>query len=120
MKATKTVEYRQCDFCRSDSDSCFHKCLSCGKDVCYSCKDKVGVEYRRAVSVSGSGDGFYCHDCDEKDTSELHTAYQQMRSLTRESEGFYTDFRKRSEVAEKKVKQLRNEYDRQQKQKEQS
>lgn len=105
MESKKQIEVRVCDFCKS-SDQCYQKCACCGKDVCYDCRKKVGIEYEHSTSCSGSGDGFYCHDCDQKDKSELHSAFVLIRSLRLEWTGFYADYRRRSEEVEKRLAQL--------------
>lgn len=104
MKTTKTIETKTCDFC--GADDCYYKCLRCGKDVCYECKKKAGIEYQHSICCSGSGDGFYCHECDKADKSPLHAAYQEIRSLRNESDGFWEDFKKRSDAAEARLKKL--------------
>ena len=105
MKTSKTIESHVCDFCKQ-SDQCYDKCVTCGKDVCYDCKKVAGVEYPHSVCCSGSGDGFYCHECDAKDSTSLHAAYVAIRSLRLEAESFYRGYRERSEKAELRLKEL--------------
>jgi hypothetical protein len=105
MKITKTVEASICDFCGTDRSVFFH-CCACGKDACWDCHNKVGVEYKHGVYCGGSGDGYYCHDCDATDKSPLHSAYQGIRSLRLEEQDFYQDFRKRVNEAESLMKGL--------------
>lgn len=96
-----------CDFC--GSGGCFRKCLGCQKDVCYTCMDTKGTDYKHAVYFSGSGDGFYCHDCDGKKPTPLLLAYREIRDLTRERQIFDADFSKRMKEAEALVESLRKQ-----------
>ena len=106
MKSIKTIEFDKCDFCVSD-EGCYNKCLGCGKDVCYDCCKTVGVRYESGVHSSGSGDGFYCHQCDQLPAkTPIHSAYQEIRSLRMEGEGFYKDLRRRAEEVEERLRRL--------------
>lgn len=105
-KKTKIVEYRQCDFCTDTYQDCYRHCLGCGKDVCYECMKRVGVEYPHSFWCTGTGDGFYCHDCDASDNSALHNAYQTIRSLRLEANGYHENFKARAEAVENRIKKL--------------
>lgn len=105
MNGKKEVEIRICDFCEK-SDQCYYKCDCCGKDVCFDCRDNVGVQYEHSMCCSGTGDGFYCHACDASDKSDLHTAFVRIRSLRLEAQAFYEGHRTRSDEAEKRLKEI--------------
>lgn len=102
MKKTKTIESAVCDFC--GAEDCFYQCIECGKDICWDCRDKEGVQYPHSVKCSGTGDGYYCHACNSTSRTPLHTSYLRVRALRLESEAYWQDFRKRCDEAEKSVK----------------
>jgi hypothetical protein len=108
MKKVIEKETEFCDVCGKE-ETYPHKCLNCGKEICYKCAKTEGIEYKHSVWASGTGDGFYCNACDLKlktTGDKLHTAYRKIVSLRNEQDGFYKDFRERAEKAEADVKKL--------------
>lgn len=108
MKKTVEKETTFCDVCGKEYPYC-DVCLSCGKEVCHECAKTEGVEYKHSVWASGSGDGFYCNECDsklKKTGDKLHAAYRKIVSLRNEQEGFYKDFKARGDKAEADLKKL--------------
>lgn len=106
--STKTVlkEIKVCDLCSSERDT-FYKCTGCGKDICYACKEAVVVEYPHAVYFSGSMDGLYCPQCDDRLTLDpLHIAYRKIAKLRREATAFNEDLRQRADAAESALKAI--------------
>jgi hypothetical protein len=83
MTKTKMTEYKVCDICKEGN--AYHKCLSCGKDICYDCKKEWSKEYIHSLFFSGSDDGLYCNECDQKLSitweDKLHNAYVEMEAL---------------------------------------
>lgn len=112
MKKIVQREVHACDVCGAEHDWP-QVCMKCGKELCYNCRDKEGVTYECAVFHSGSGDGFYCKPCDKELTKsrsdKKHNAYRCIQSLRDEQEGWSTDFRKRTKVAEELVQSLRED-----------
>ena len=104
---TKTVSV--CDQCGTDEHVYTH-CLRCGKEYCFECRKVHGTEYQHGVNVSGSGDGYYCNECNAilMNTKEdpLFNAYQLIQQLKREASGFYREFKKRQDHAEETIKRL--------------
>lgn len=110
MKKMVEVEQTFCDICGKEA---WDPCLKCGKDFCWECKEKHGVIFPHSVTFSGSGDGFYCHDCEEKMASEkkdqLYLAYLEIDLLRRQHKAWYEDFERRSGEAERYLEKLRKE-----------
>lgn len=105
-KVTKTVIL--CDSCHKEDYT--QKCLGCGKDFCYECRQKKGVEYAHGVYFSGSYDGFYCHACDKSNAKfAIHQAYAAIRDLRTEADQWQKDFNRRKDDAENLVKKLLKE-----------
>jgi hypothetical protein len=95
MKKLIEIEAAFCDNCGRQEYT--EACLgSCGLEVCWRCKQIRGVEYKRGVYVSGSGDGFYCTPCDQRlsedHTDRRHTAYQVVRALRDEYVAWHKNF----------------------------
>lgn len=107
MERTKTVTYRRCDFC--DEHEAHYQCDGCEKDVCYECRERVGITYIHSLFCHGTGDGFYCHKCDETCKSELHDAYRHMRTLRRTVDDVLTRVRAQAKEVEAKIVRLRKE-----------
>lgn len=107
MKKKITKEVSVCDKCGAECDYAT-ECVNCGMELCYKCSDKHGVDYAHAVYYTGSGDGFYCNPCDVNLTKsrkdERHNAYTVIKSLKLELDAWGSDFKKRQEAAEQKVK----------------
>lgn len=109
MKILREEEVCICDFCNEDGHE-WQPCLGCGKHFCYDCGESKAVTYSHAVHFGGTGDGRYCLDCNTScANTELHSAYNAIRSLKHEAEGWSSDFRKRSDLAEARLKQLTEE-----------
>lgn len=108
MKRTVEKEVTLCDVC--GAEGYVTPCLKCGKEVCWPCQKTQGESYNAGVYFSGSGDGFYCHPCNEmlilSQTDELHKAYTHIRGLRNEAEAFGRDFKNRQEQAEAAIKPL--------------
>ena len=102
MKRIIEKEVVFCDSCQKEAYT--DTCLRCGVQHCYDCRKTKGVEYKHAVHFSGSGDGYYCNQCDgilySTGDDKLHSAYVKIKNLRKESELFYIDFDKRTKKAE--------------------
>jgi hypothetical protein len=108
MKQVIQQEISVCDVCTTGR-ACYEPCIECGKEVCYDCKKIHGKTYHAGVSWSGSGDGYYCAECDASmraNGDKRHRAYRAIESLRAEAEGFYSSFKTRTAEAELEVKQL--------------
>jgi len=105
---TSTIEINVCDFCTDNEENCYHKCLCCGKDVCWNCEKNggVGVGYSHGVHVVGSNDGWYCNKCNLNTDDPLLDAYKNIDCLKREQDTWYDAFKIRKDAAEAKVKEL--------------
>ncbi len=103
MKKIVSKQTHFCDMCGKEDDYP-HVCMNCGKEMCYDCRKKHGVEYTQGVHFSGSGDGYYCKECDLKLTTngkdKLHAAYRAITSLRLENKAYWNNFEKRSKEAE--------------------
>jgi len=108
MKKIVQKEVQICDQCGKETYC--EKCFKCGVEHCYECRKKFGVKYTHAVYLSGSGDGYYCTDCNnlllKNGNDPLHTAYYNIFTLINESRGFYNDFKIRADKAEAVIKEL--------------
>ena len=86
------------------------KCKRCGKEFCFDCNKVCGVDYRHGVHFSGSGDGYYCTECDiglkRSGSDKLHSAYLKIKTLRHEEKLFWEDFKERTEIAEAEIKRL--------------
>lgn len=108
MKKQVTIEKAFCDVCDKEASG-YQKCMICGKEFCYDCKELAAVEYKHGVHFSGSGDGLYCLDCDLKalrSGDKLHAAYRKIMALRNEAAGYYVDFEKRTKKAEEEFGRL--------------
>jgi len=100
-----------CDKCGTDN-SVYHRCIRCGKDFCFNCAEKEGTDYPAGVHHSGSGDCFFCHDCELAATiesgpyHEILVAYQRMVVLRKENTDYYAKWEKRVSAAEAAAKGL--------------
>jgi len=109
MKVTKQVEVAICDFCKKQ-EALYYKCTACEKDICYDCCETEAVKYSHTVHSSRSGDGVYCHNCDEANKADpLHRAYARIATLRREANSFGEDFKKRSDEAEAALKRVQEQ-----------
>ena len=105
MKKTVKKEVSICDEC--GKQGCLHECMICGKDYCYECFKVIGIKFSHSVRCSGSGDGEYCAECVEKNSSdELIIAYQAIQSLRDECDAYYLQFDKRADAAKERVSLL--------------
>lgn len=111
MKQQVMQTVHVCDKCASPQVWGIDACLNCGAEHCYDCKKTEGREYAHAVHVSGSGDGYYCNDCDAKLTKEgtdkRHKMYRYVKSLRDEGKAWSEDYRRRCDLAEKQLAELR-------------
>jgi hypothetical protein len=105
--STKVIseERHICDFCHKGEAYQYTACLKCGKDCCYSCRDKVGfMEFKLGVYTGGTNDGYYCAECNAKAAAtgddELYNAYVTIRSLRLECAAFNSTFDVRRRAAE--------------------
>ena len=109
MKKEITVLQSFCDVCGKEAGG-YTVCLRCGKEFCYECKKTETVEYRYAISFSGSGDGLYCINCDailiKTKADKKHMAYRRLAMLRAEYDGWRADFKDRSNKAENDLKLL--------------
>jgi hypothetical protein len=115
VKKTITIERHHCDAC-GEPESYPTRCLRCDAEFCYDCSKDRGVRYQHAVFHGGSGDGFYCHDCDrflrshpQGECGHRHTAYLRVAQLKFEHDGWWRDFKARMETAEKALDDLRDD-----------
>lgn len=110
MKKTAECVIYVCDQCGAESQYRHDACKACGVEHCYACQKTHGVEYPHGVHLRGSGDGYYCKPCDAQLTKEgkdeVHSAYRAIHILRAEQEAYYTDFKRRQEIAEKRLKEL--------------
>jgi len=101
MKKNVMIEQTFCDVCGAEAG--MNTCLKCGKEFCYKCKKTHAMEYGHSVNFTGSGDGLYCNECDEKcrlEGDRVHSAYMLIKALRNESIGWHSDFQKRADAAE--------------------
>lgn len=108
MEIEVLEKQKRCDFCTTQSEA-YHKCLGCGKDVCWKCKEQEGYEYEHSVTCSCASDGWYCKPCNvilAQAEDPLFEAYYTIRVLREEWKEFYDEFRFRSKCAEKLLEDL--------------
>lgn len=77
------------------------KCLGCGRDYCYDHKKTLGREYSAGVYFSGSGDGFYCTQCDARLSAKgdkLLLAYKKVSYIR-------DDIKVSNEMYDKRIKE---------------
>ena len=115
MKKMIEKEVTLCDSC--EKEAYLKVCIRCGVEHCYECKKFKGIEYTNGVRFSGTGDGYYCNECDgilfTKEHNDLHFAYVIIRNLKTESQLYYADFSKRSTAAEDILSNLWEKYNEQ-------
>ena len=101
----KKIVQREIHFCDKCGLERFHvnTCLQCGLELCYECSEYHGKRYDKSTVTFGSGDGFYCNECDSTLTStgenKLHNAYRAIKRLKDEMKAFETDWERRSAEA---------------------
>lgn len=108
MKTNKTVEIDTCDFCDSKQEA-YSKCHACGKAACFDCREKRLIQYNHAVFFQGSGDLYYCTDCEGKafaKPDKVFTTYLAVRRLREECQRWNEDFKVRQQAADAAVKEL--------------
>ncbi len=106
-KTTVTVERALCDFCGKEES--YHKCITCGKDICSDCRKTKAVVYPHSIYCSGGYDGTYCHACDltqADNPTTLWLAYVKIATLRGEFKRWQEDFDSRVNNAEAEVKRL--------------
>ena len=88
MKKVIKKEVSVCYRCGSD-ENVFYSCKNCGIDHCWECKKLYGHEYAHGVHFTGSGDGYYCQECDmvlyKSGKNDLYNYYQKIKELKNES-----------------------------------
>jgi hypothetical protein len=108
MKKTKTIEIECCDICKGES--LIQTCNSCGTMLCWDHREEYGVVYSHAVYFSGSGDGFYCKECDSKllksGKDKKHNAYRAVGALRTELKTWNSNFDLRKSKAEEHLQTL--------------
>jgi hypothetical protein len=83
--------------------------LGCGKDVCWDCKKKAGIEVHAGLFFSGSGDGFYCNSCRTLRSvvaSDLYQAYLKIHVMRQEYDSWSADFEIKRKKAEEELQLL--------------
>jgi hypothetical protein len=109
MKKSIQREIHFCDKCGREI-SYAPTCLHCGLELCYDCETYHGKRYAGSTVTLGSGDGFYCNECDSKLTStgknKLHNAYRAIQRLKDEMKAFETDWERRSAEANHTLKRI--------------
>jgi len=108
-EVVKTVKVTICDVC-GKLCGCGFKCLICGKDVCFECKDSNMQTFNFAVGFTGSDDGEYCNECLSKPIPSEHidllNAYRAIANLRNEYKAWDRDFTARSKAAEERLQAL--------------
>lgn len=109
MKRKATKEITICDKCGKEA-SLPQSCDTCGRDVCWDCRDEELAVYPHSVLFSGSNDGYYCRACDAKHRASggdsRWNAYQAIRALRIEQDRWHEDFKTRREDAEARLQRL--------------
>lgn len=96
-----------CDFC--NKENAWYSCLGCKKDVCYECLETKGIWYYHGCFSQGSGDGFYCAECNSINPGDaLLEAYRTIRKLRAEYDSFLVEWDRRRGLAEEHLKTLQN------------
>lgn len=107
MKIKKEKTISLCDECGVEN-SYMDSCLCCGKEMCFNCWKKRGKSYNHGVFFAGSGDGYYCNECDkkltEKGSDKQHKAYRNIASLREEYQTWHLRFKERATEAENNLK----------------
>lgn len=109
MKKVIEKQISVCDVCLKE-DVYVRACLNCGKEMCWECQKKSGVEYSGSVYFSGSGDGFYCTDCNRELSSKannpIHNAYKHILRIKEEHKAWSDNFEERRKQAEQALRDL--------------
>lgn len=109
MKRMELREVHECESCHK-TDTYANACLECGKEFCWDCTKTNGTDYKCGVWSSGSGDGFYCSDCDaaliSSGDDKRHNAYRAIQRLKAEAEVWSKDFKKRADAVEAILKEF--------------
>jgi hypothetical protein len=104
MKKMELMEVHDCDSCHKTDWYAHHVCLKCGKEFCYDCAKTNGVHYQRGVWCGGSGDGFYCNNCNWEliglGTDRRHNAYITIKRLAAEAVAWNKEFKARADATE--------------------
>ena len=108
MKKSILKEVTFCDCC--DKEGYVVQCIRCGIEHCWKCRESQGKNYTYSVWCSGSGDGYYCNECDEvlmkTEKSELHSAYVNINNLKKERIKLLKDIDSRCKLAEIELEQI--------------
>lgn len=98
-----------CDKCMQEADYA-QGCMKCGTHICYECSKHFGKHYQHGVYILGSGDGFYCTECDAElsldESDDLHNAYVRIQRLRSEAEEWNLEFKAKVAQAEHNVMEL--------------
>jgi hypothetical protein len=109
MKTLIQKEVDLCDFCQINETPYTH-CLTCGKGICYDCRNTNSVEMLSRVWGSSSNDGLYCRKCYHSNLisggDELFKAYLEIRRLLEEHKAWVRVFTPRMKEAEENVNRL--------------
>ena len=96
-----------CDECGKEES--VQACLGCGVEHCWVCRSKMGYVYKHAVHFSGSGDGYFCHQCDNappENAKVIHLAYQRILALRDIEKNWHKNFDARIKVTEGELERL--------------
>lgn len=108
MKKTVQREIEICDVCREAEANRWSKCDRCGNAFCYECRKTGGVEYAHGVYSGGSGDGFYCAECNsaliKSGKDPIFNAFQVIMALRSEIKFVNDSIEARRVVAEATLK----------------
>lgn len=98
---TQEVQVITCDLCGKDEAFSECRCMGCGKDICWNCRQKVAVKYDDGVFYMSSRDAIYCPACDASLKDDpLHMAYVAIKNLRAESDAWGEEFTKRKDAAQ--------------------
>ncbi len=90
MKKMIEKEMTFCDEC--EKGDYVYKCMGCGIEYCYDCRKLLLKEYQHEVYFTGSGDGYFCKDCDinpPAKVKKIHSLYKAVEMLKNEVSGYY-------------------------------
>lgn len=108
MKKLVTKEVDYCDSCNSEHS--LYTCLTCKKEFCYSCSKTKAIEYPHSIHFRGSGDGFYCLECNSKHMAAgdnpLFNCFVQIKNLRNQYEVLSQDIKEAGKRAEEALKRL--------------
>lgn len=109
MKKTVMKEVTLCDCCQKEGY--LTACINCKVEHCHDCTKTEGKTYVQAINYGGTGDGYYCKNCDIElmnvRNNPRHAAYRKIASLRNEAKAWSDDFRARADEAENELKALR-------------